>query len=327
MAHNIETNGTQSAFASLREPAWHGLGTVFSDPDISTEELLDLAHLGGWDVRLEPVTVEGAVSYATENKAVVRTNPFHGGKDVLGIVGSRYRVLQNEELAAFGSTLGSGARWETAGSIKQGRQVFLAMALERETVLDPSGVSDTVKSYLLLNSSHDGSGSIQASITPVRVVCANTLNFALRSTKQTFKIRHTQSVEGKVAEARHALGLAEKYMDAFDAEAQELFQTPVKDFDRIIQAAYPQPDSDAAKVVLTRWESKRDKIMQRYHSDTTAMIAGTAWGALNALTEQLDWGRVAYSDQVENKYAAASGFDATANAERNRLLAVVKASV
>ncbi len=91
-----------------------------------------------------------------------------------------------------------GRRTATAGSIKGGRVVFGSLALQRETVLDPSGVADKVKTYLLINTSHDGSIAIQASITPVRVVCANTLNLALggkkkkNGIKQSFKIRHTQ---------------------------------------------------------------------------------------------------------------------------------------
>jgi len=103
---------------------------------------------------------------------------------VLGVVGERYHVLQNEDLFSFGDNiLDGGGRWETAGSLKGGRVVFGSLALERETVLDPNGVADVVKTYLLINTSHDGSIAIQASITPVRVVCANTLNVALNRTK------------------------------------------------------------------------------------------------------------------------------------------------
>ena len=325
--HDLETNGTEAAFASLREPAWHGLGTVFNE-EVTTAQMLELAHLDNWNVRLEPVYVQGvpAERFAVPSFAVVRTNPFDGEADVLSVVGQRYKVLQNEELFDFGATLGSGARWETAGSIKKGRVVFGSLALERETVLDPNGVADKVNTYMLLHTSHDGSVSVQASITPVRVVCANTLNFALRSVKQSFKIRHTQTLDGKLAAAREALGLAERYMDDFDKAAQALFAVPVTDsqVEDIFATAYPKPDKDASKAAVTRWENKRVAVGEILFSDTTYAVKDTAWGVLNALTENLDWNRGVRNDNPESKLTAASGLDSIANAERNRLFSIVK---
>ena len=331
MSDNIEVGANgEAAFASFREPAWHGLGEVFLD-EVTTPEMLRRAHLSGWDVRLEPVYVQGvpAERFATPAFAVVRNNPFDGQKDVLSVVGKRYKTVQNEELFDFGATLGSGARWETAGSIKDGRVVFGSLALERESVLDPNGVSDKVKTYLLLHTSHDGSVSVQASITPVRVVCQNTLNFALRSVKQSFKVRHTQTIEGKMAAAREALGMAERYMDDFDKEAQALFAAPVNDkqIEDIFAKAYPKPEKDGSKAALTRWENKRVAVGEILYSDTTVAIKDNAWGLLNALTENMDHGRSVRNDNAEAKLAAASGFDPIANAARNRLFSIVKESV
>ena len=264
---------------------------------------------------------------------VVRTNPTDKTQtDVLGIVGERYVPLQNEELFAFGDNiLDGGGRWETAGSIRGGRVVFGSLALERETILDPNGVADKVKTYLLINTSHDGSIAIQASITPVRVVCANTLNLALGSKrgknaiKQSFKIRHTQSAEGKIAIAREALGLANKYMDEFDKLAHAMIQKEItaQQFNEIILAAYPKPDKDT-KGAIKKWTNKVDVINDIYTGEFNGMIANTAWGAFNALTERLDWHRNARGGSNESLLAAASGFDATITAEKNRLLKVVK---
>ena len=119
MAHELEigANG-EVAFASLREPAWHKLGTVFED-EVSTSEMLKLAHLDNWNVRLEELTFpKGYVSDKT-NYFVCRTNPFDKTQnDVLGVVGERYHTLQNEDLFTFGDNLlDGGGRWETAGSI------------------------------------------------------------------------------------------------------------------------------------------------------------------------------------------------------------------
>ena len=333
MAHELESD---KSFASFREPAWHGLGTVFTE-EVSTKEMLELANLHDWNVRLEEVAIPKGFSSDKTYNYVTRTNPFDRTQnDILGVVGERYRILQNEELFDFGDALlDGGGRWETAGSIKGGRQVFGSLALERETVLDPTGVSDKVNSYLLVNTSHDGSIAIQASVTPVRVVCANTLNLALgsgvgrnRSVKQSYKIRHTQTAQGKIQAAREALGLANVYMDEFDKLAQEMIQQTVSNdkFQDIIRMAYPMPEADK-KGALSKWNSKLDMIEDIYIGPYNNTIAGTAWGALNALTERIDWHRSARKGSNESVLAGASGFDPMVNAEKNRLLQVVRQAV
>jgi len=297
--------------------------------------MLELAHLDNWNVRLEDVaTPEGFNSDKTYS-FVTRTNPFDKSQnDILGVVGERYKVLQNEDLFSFGDNiLDGGGRWETAGSIKGGRQVFGSLALERETVLDPNGVSDKVKTYLLINTSHDGSVAIQASITPVRVVCANTLNLALsavngkKASKQSFKIRHTSTASGKVAQAREALGLANLYMNEFDKMAQEMISKEINKakFDEIVALAYPAPEKDA-KGSFKKYNDKVDLIQSIYVGEYNNTIAGTAWGAFNALTERLDWYRSGRGGDNESILAAASGFDPVTTAEKNRLLQLVLAT-
>jgi phage/plasmid-like protein (TIGR03299 family) len=330
MAHELETVNGETAFASLREPAWHGLGTVFTE-EVSTAKMLKLAHLDNWNVRLEDVEIPNGFESDKTYSFVVRDNPFlDDQKDVLGVVGERYVPLQNEDLFEFGDLmLDGGGRWETAGSIKNGRQVFGSLALERETILDPNGVSDKVNTYLLINTSHDGSVAIQASITPVRVVCANTLNLALgrgnRGVKQSFKIRHTQTASGKVQQAREALGLANKYMDEFDKMASEMISKEITKakFDDILLAAYPKPEKDA-KGSFKKWETKLELLEDIYTGEYNHMIAGTAWGAFNAMTERLDWYRSGRNGNTESILASASGFDPAINAEKNRLLKIVQ---
>lgn len=324
MADNIEVINGLGSFYSFREPAWHGLGTVVNE-EHSTQEVMDLANLSNWNVRLEDVILPDDYTANKNSFMVVRDHPSDGHGDVLAIVGERYKVLQNEELFQFADNLLDGARWETAGSLKNGRVVFGSLALERETVLDPNGVSDKVNTYLLVHTSHDGSVSVQASITPVRVVCQNTLNVAMRNVKQSFKMRHTQSIDGRIAMAREALGLANVYMDEFDKMANELIEAEVSKatFDKIVLAAYPKPDKDT-KGAMTKWENKVDLLNEIYVGDTNNMIAGTAWGAYNALTERLDWYRTVRGGNNEGILAGASGFDPVVNAEKNRLLGIVR---
>jgi phage/plasmid-like protein (TIGR03299 family) len=333
MAHLLESVNGETAFASFREPAWHGLGEVFTE-EVSTTEMLNKAKLNNWNVRLEDIEIPTEFDSDKNYSFVVRDNPFtKGNKDVLGVVGERYVPLQNEDLFDFADNLlDNGGRWETAGSIKGGRVVFGALALERETVLDPNGVSDKVNTYLLVNTSHDGSIAIQASITPVRVVCANTLNLALGnrgrggSVKQSFKIRHTQTAQGKVAVAREALGLANQYMDEFSKMANAMIETEITkaQFDKIVDLAYPMPKDDAKKVSITKHANKIDLINEIYVGDFNNTIAGTAWGALNALTERLDWHRAGRKGNTETILSGASGFDPVINAEKNRLMRIVQ---
>ena len=332
MAHELETQNGVASFASFREPAWHGLGTVFTE-EKNTAEMLVAANLNNWNVRLEDLEIPNHLTSDKSYQYVVRTNPTDNTQtDVLGVVGQRYVPVQNEELFAFGDNiLDGGGRWETAGSIRGGRVVFGSLALERETILDPNGVADKVKTYLLINTSHDGSIAIQASITPVRVVCANTLAVALGRTskkngiKQSFKIRHTQSADGKIQIARTALGLANAYMDEFDKMAHAMIAKEItaQQFNDIVLAAYPKPDADK-KLATTKWTNKIDLINDIYTGEYNGMIAGNAWGAFNALTERLDWYRSSRGGNNESILAAASGFDPAINAEKNRLLSVVR---
>ena len=337
MAHELEINEAtgEASFASLRQPAWHNLGTVFQD-EVNTAEMLSLAHLDNWNVRLEEVPVPAGFTSDKTYSFVSRTNPFNKDQtDILGIVGERYTPLQNEDLFSFGDNLlDGGGRWETAGSIKGGRVVFGSIALQNSITLDPNGIADKIDNYLLINTSHDGSIAIQASITPVRVVCANTLNLALSSfkgknaSKQTFKIRHTQTAEGKIAVAREALGLANTYIDEFSELANKLIQTEITkaQFDKIVELAYPAPEKDS-KGSFKKHDSKIDLLNDIYVGQYNNTISGTAWGAYNALTERLDWYRSARGGNNESIYASASGFDPVINAEKNRLMKLVLASV
>lgn len=330
MAHELEigANG-QVAFALRGAPAWHKLQnvTLAEDAKISTAEMLSLAHLDNWNVRLEPVSLPEGYTTAEPQFMTVRDNPFDGGKNVLGFVGKRYVELQNEEAFAFADgILDGGAEWDTAGSIKNGKQVFGSLVVPKEFTLDPQGANDTTKTYLLIHTSHDGSTAISANITPVRVVCQNTLNMALGNSPQSFKVRHTQTLDGRLAEARRALGLTFAHMDAFEAEAQKLFETAITDdqFTNIITKFYAEPEDGASKTAKTRYENKVDALQELWkNSPTNANIKNTAWGVLNTMTERIDYYRTGRGN-ADAIVGAASGFDPVVNAEKNRIFKMVR---
>ena len=331
MAHNLEQFGDSTAFALRGEPAWHGLANVLFDADshVDTKTMLDSAMLSQWDVRLEPLSYPDSYRVTTEDYSVIRTNPADKGIDVLATVGGRYKVFQNEDLFAFADNiLDGGGQWESAGSIKQGRQVFGSLEIDRTIVLDPAGIADNVKTYLLVTTSHDGSSAIQALVTPVRVVCQNTLNMALgRGAKQTFRVRHTTGTAQRVDEARRVLKITFNHMDAFETMAQDLFQTAItnQQFDNLIADVYPSPDV-ASKAAFTKYTDKVDFIKALYlNSPTQAGITGTKWGALNALTEHIDYFRAGKAGQTEGLISAASGFEAGINGQKATILSKVLA--
>ncbi len=118
------------------------------------------------------------------------------------------------------------------GKFLSGVQVITA-----STIIDPQGANDETKLYLIVWTSHDGSVAVQAAVTPVRVVCQNTLNLAMRNAKQSFKIRHTQSVEGRIQVAQGNLNMTgEAYTQwtvdsyAWDWVAAELNLTIIGDY-------------------------------------------------------------------------------------------------
>ena len=302
-----------------RAPQWYNMGERVPEGS-TTQDMLDIAHLSNWGVKLDELVTSGRSH--VERFEVNRTNPFDGLKDTLGIVGSRYRVFQNEELFAFGDNLLHGGEWEAAGAIKNGTVVFGAMKLNGDLYL---GHDDAVERHLLLYTSHDGSSNISASIVALRMRCTNSLNLALRSAKQTFKVRHSSSMEGRVAEAREVLGLANVYFDEFSAEMNKLIdaQITLDEAVDIVKRVYPEPEADK-KGALTRWDNKIDDIVGIYNSESCENVYGTRYGIMNAMTERLDWLRTPRGGNMENMYAAASGFDPVINAEKNRILEAVR---
>jgi len=334
MAHNLEMENGEVAFALRGAPAWHNLANrIFTkDEEVTTATMLSEAKLSNWNVRLSPITDHISTEWNDVSNAqlVIRDNPFKSQVDVLATVGKRYKPVQNEELFAFADAIHDAnpeCRWESAGSLKKGKVVFGTVEIPRTMVLDPEGANDETKLYLIVWTSHDGSVAVQAAVTPVRVVCQNTLNLAMAHAKQSFKIRHTQSVDGRIAVARETLGLALGYFDEFEKEAQALYSQTITDaeFSKLIQTIYPKPPQDAAKVALTKWENKVVLLDELYHnSPTNATIKGTKWGAFNAITERLDYYRSSRGN-AETLMAGASGFDPILTAEKNKIKRLVSA--
>lgn len=202
----------------VRKAPWHGLGTkVMEAPD--SREALIAAGLD-WNVVQEPIyTKEELVE---GYKANVRGSD----RRVLGVVTDRYKIVQNREAFAFtDELLGEGVRYETAGSLQGGRKVWMLAHMPHEYII----LGERISPYLLFFNSHDGSGAIKVALTPIRVVCQNTLNLALHTAKRSWSMIHTGDIQGKMKEARDTLLLAETYMDELGKEFESLRQKKLTD--------------------------------------------------------------------------------------------------
>ena len=196
----------------VRETPWHGLGTkVMEAPD--SEGALIAAGLN-WNVIQEPI-------FTGENEPIrgYKANIRDSDRRVLGVVTDRYKVIQNREAFAFtDELLGQGVRYETAGSLQDGKKVWLLAHMPHEYIISGERISP----YLLFSNTHDGSGAIKVALTPIRVVCNNTLNLALSTAKRSWSMVHTGDIRSKMQEARDTLFMAERYMDELGQEFEAL---------------------------------------------------------------------------------------------------------
>ena len=213
MAANVET------MFYVRETPWHGLGTrVLEAP--SSQEALRLSGLD-WNVIQEPI-------YTKENERIpsYKANVRDSDRKTLGVVTDRYKVIQNTEAFAFtDALLGEGVRYETAGSLQDGKRIWLLAHMPHEYIIGGEHISP----YLVFINTHDGSGAVRVAITPVRVVCSNTLNLALAQAKRSWSMIHTGNVQGKLEEAKETLLMAREYMDELGKEFENLRKKELSD--------------------------------------------------------------------------------------------------
>lgn len=295
MAHQIETHGNRAAALFARTDPWHRLGTTLEGEAFTAEQAMTIGHLGGWDVRKVPlsaseITAEGVTQLDVPGFATVRTNPFTQAPEALGVVGSAYHPLQNEDHAEFLNRLAdeSGAVFDTAGSLRGGRQVFVTMRLPESLNV---GGSDRVDLNIVALNSHDGSSAFRLLVTPIRVVCANTQAAALRSHKSSISIRHTRNAKAAVQAAREALGLTFAYVEEFEAEAERLINTTMTDagFADLTARVFGTVDRDASKRAKTA-ERERVANLSRlwFDANTQDDIRQTAWAGYQSVAEYVD---------------------------------------
>lgn len=280
MTDNVET------MFSAREVPWHGLGTVTEDA-LTAKDALVAAGLD-WDVELADAqaVIHGATVTVPNSRVTYRSTD---GQILGAHVGSTYQVVQNRDAFAFLDTLtGQDLKFETAGSLRNGKVVFMTTYIPENILI---GGEDAVRMYLFLRNSHDGSTKLGCYPTPIRVVCENTSNMAVAGAKNYWEMRHNNTLQGRIQEARDTMQLTFAYTEKFKALGEKLIATKITeaDFKNVLESVIPvRPKSD---------ETIAD-IIAVYNDSQTNGYKGTGWGAVNAVTEYFDHVKAIRSEEA-----------------------------
>lgn len=296
MSANVETMFYRST------PPWHGLGTRVEDY-LNSADAIKAAGLD-WTVSKRPLSFENTIGESInipDAYAVIRDSD----ETVLAPhVGKVWTPLQNVEAFDFTDAIltescdsldslytGGCAHYETAGSLKSGAHIWLLAKIPAQIMVQGN---DAIDLFLLFSNGHDGKHSVTAAITPVRVVCQNTLNLALKDTKQKFSIRHSSQMKDKIEAARLALGMTFAYAHEFEDTANRLAEIDVtlEGFKRLAVALEPKSESIQNRLVAS-WEDTQT---------LTSDMKATGWGAVNAIGEYYQWDRRPYGGN-ESRFA------------------------
>ena len=262
---------------SVREKPWHGLGAIVMEAPTSAEALR-LAGLD-WNVVQEPI-------YTDFNEPIegYKANVRDSDRKVLGVVSDRYKVVQNTDAFSFtDELLGKGVRYETAGSLQEGKKVWLLARLPREYII----AGERISPYLVFSNTHDGSGSVKVAITPVRVVCNNTLNLALNTAKRSFSMIHTGNIQDKIQEAKDPLFMAEEYMDCLGIEfeqlrRQKMTDEQVKEYIELLLPMEKEPTPIQQKNII---RLRKDMEKRYYDAPDLQKVGNNAYRFINAVSD------------------------------------------
>ena len=303
MAHNINFNEQtgKHSFFSVKEKAWHGLGQIVQDYPTSREAL----EAAGLNYRVEKRKL---FTYDNQNLfgnadtiapnilvpncyATIRTD----NEAVLGVVGRDYEVVQNVDAFAFFDAIvgGDGIQYETAGALGKGERIFITAKLPGYIKV---ANDDLIEKFLFLTTSHDGFGSITAAFTPVRIVCNNTLNAALKNSTNAIKIRHTANAKERLEEAHKVMGIS----NGLSQQMEAIFNhwAKVRITDKEVRKLISLALTPNKEVLQNLRAGKEDKVSSRFSNlcdavyeynltsptQQTETTKGTVFGAYNALT-------------------------------------------
>ena len=241
-------------------PYVNALGTVDISKATSVEEALEYARLN-WEVVPSKVYDEKGI----EIPGFVANQRSDTG-DTLGIVSSKYSIIQNREAFDFVNELPlqGDFTFTSAGIFNNGKAAWVMGKLPQESIL-----GDEVDNNLVFVNSHDGSTGVKIMMTPIRVICSNMLNLAMREASRSWNTKHTRYAMNRLEEARYTLGLANKYMEKLKEEAERLSSLKVTE--------------GQIEAILFK-----NNFFSCYNASDISKFKGTAWGAINAMADLID---------------------------------------
>ena len=231
--------------------------------------------------------------------ATIRTDK-DGGQAVLGTVGGRYKVFQNDEMfSALDALVDSGeARYAAAGELRGGAQVWMTLALPKEVQI----AGDPHAGYLLARTSHDGSCSLGVQPIVNRLFCTNQISGIFRKDTK-YSLKHTTNANLKVNDLRRMLDVIYTGIETYEKVADVLLNTTVTDtqVENIFKKMWSLPStvesspyfrlSQGEKRQFNKAIDARTQAMNIYQGGTGTQdnLKGTAFGAFQAIVEYVDW--------------------------------------
>ncbi len=294
MAHLLQQ------MAYVGQTPWHELGN-----QLPPKQPLEVwARQAGMDWRIcetpvrymaEQAGALGSIMTFEDQKVLYRSDT----KAPLSVVGGRYQIVQPRDVLEFYRDLTevSGFELETAGVLKAGRKFWALARTGKETVLKGN---DTVKGYILLATSCDGTLATTATPTTVRVVCNNTLSIALNGASSAVRVPHSTTFDAQAV--KRQLGIAVSGWDTFMYRMKTLSERKVKTHESMnfFLRVLCQVDGHADSQTLTN-ERALKKVQELYEGRgrgaELSAAKGTAWGLLCAVTEFIDHERRARSQE------------------------------
>lgn len=271
MAANVET------MFYTREKPWHGLGVRVEESPTS-KDALHLASLD-WAVEQHQVQTVGGLPLKGFLANVRSTD-----KKVLGVVTDKYKVVQNEEAFAFtDSLLGEGVTYETAGSLQEGKKVWMLAKLPHKYLIS----GEEITPYMVFSNSHDGSGAIKVAMTPVRVVCNNTLNLALASAKRCWSAIHAGNLSGKLQDAKQTFFHADMYMQELSKAFEELRKIRLTDKQVLgyIDILLPELDNPSPQQQKNITRLRDDMKMRYFDAPDLKDVGKNGYRFINAVSD------------------------------------------
>ena len=181
----------------------------------SAELAMERASLD-WSVEQAPLMTQTGLDVSS-HKALYRGDT----NKVLGVVGSDYSIIQNTTAFAFFDIIAQkyGATYEYAGIIKEGKRIFIQAQLHQSFQAAPG---DTVESFITLVTAHDGSSSLRAFLTPIRLFCQNQLIRAIKSATTNVSLKHTANVNDRIRAAMDVFQMSAHAFQVFEEKSKYL---------------------------------------------------------------------------------------------------------